>query len=214
MPPTHLPLYWQLPVLREAEGKFAEDSATEESDGNTHARTHSDHTPSLCCCPQAHNCTGSSARPGTPLSLEGWKSLFVGVERAAPATHPPVSPSSLGFNIPPGPGWKEKLEVVTQVQPLQSLTQQRREAQAAPGSAGRQTDVAEDCTQLAMADCRFLSRKQTPASSTSEFPHPSLSPWSKEKCPDPHAQVPHRDDTWRSLAGPGSKQGLQPQLQT
>lgn len=33
---THLPLYWQLPVLREAEGKFAEDSAMEDSDGNTH----------------------------------------------------------------------------------------------------------------------------------------------------------------------------------
>lgn len=45
MPPTHLPLYWQLPVLREAEGKFAEDSAMEESNGSTSPQIT---TPSLC----------------------------------------------------------------------------------------------------------------------------------------------------------------------
>lgn len=72
MPPTHLPLYWQLPVLREAEGKFAEDSAmqTEESDVKTDPP---DHTPGLCpqLLLQAHKYTLSPACAGMPLSLQG-----------------------------------------------------------------------------------------------------------------------------------------------
>lgn len=42
MLPTHLPLYWQLPVLRQAEGKFAEHSEMEESGSNEHTQS---------CCP-------------------------------------------------------------------------------------------------------------------------------------------------------------------
>jgi len=42
MLPTHLPLYWQRPVLRQAEGKFAEHSEMEESGSNEHTQS---------CCP-------------------------------------------------------------------------------------------------------------------------------------------------------------------
>lgn len=42
MLPTHLPLYWQLPVLRQAEGKFAEHSEMEKSGSNAHIQS---------CCP-------------------------------------------------------------------------------------------------------------------------------------------------------------------
>lgn len=59
--------------------------------------------------------------------------MFVGVERAAPATHS-LFPLLFGLHTLPGPGQKEKLGDVTQAQPLQSLRQQCREARAAPGS--------------------------------------------------------------------------------
>lgn len=71
MPPTHLSLYWQLPVLREAESKFAKDSATkpEENDVKTDPP---DHNVSFCpqLLPQAHKYTVSPAGPGMPLSLQ------------------------------------------------------------------------------------------------------------------------------------------------
>lgn len=65
--------------------------------------------------------------------------------------HQPLIPCSfLRSGLQILPGWEEKLEDVTQVQPLQSLTEQCREAQAALGPASPQTNMAEDCTQLAM----------------------------------------------------------------
>lgn len=81
----------------------------------------------------------------------------------------PFSPLLSGLHILSGPVWKMELEDMTQVQPLQSLVQQHREAQAVPGSGVLQTRLAEGCTHLAMADRRFISRKQSPACSTSEF---------------------------------------------
>lgn len=70
MPPTHLPLYWQLPVLREAESKFAEDSATKPEESNVKTDP-PDHTPTTQLLPQAHKYTASPAYPGMPLSLQG-----------------------------------------------------------------------------------------------------------------------------------------------
>jgi len=125
MAPTHLPLYWQLPVLRKAEGKFAEDSAMEDSDGHTRRHTHPHPAPvtlPACthnCRPGAHGCTPAPHRAyegGNPRLL-AWKAqhrLFT-----------PCSPLLFGLCILPGPGWEEKLEAVTPAQPLQSPTKPR-----------------------------------------------------------------------------------------
>lgn len=149
MPRTHLPLYWQLPVLREAEGKFTEDSAMEDSDGNTHTNP--------IPCPQAHNCAGSSACPSTSLSLQGWKSLFVGVERAAPTTHPLfLSPL---WASDPGRLGREAWRSDSSATP----TEPDRAAQGGPGSAASpQTNMAEDCTQLAMGALQVPLQKADP----------------------------------------------------
>lgn len=113
----------------------------------------------------------------------------------------PRFPLLFGLHILPGPGWEEKLEDVTQVQPLQSLMQQRREVWAGSGAATLHS--------AGKGGGRFLSRKQTPASSTSEVMHSPLSlfHWSKRSALTPMRKC----CTQSSLTGPSSKQGLQAQ---
>lgn len=126
MLPTHLPLYRQLPVLRQAEGEFAEDSEMEGEEGGnarTRARTQSTlpaRAPQLL-------------PPGAQLhqpALEKHPAYKGGDPRLLALTeqHQPLIPAFrllLGLPILPVPGWKRSLKNVTQVQPLQSPAQQR-----------------------------------------------------------------------------------------
>lgn len=107
MLPTHLPLYGQLPVLRQAEGEFAEDPGRE-----------GEHSLALRHTPRAWS------QPEKNAQLKGWGAP-AGTDRAAAAFHLPLFPPPPWTSRAASPRLEEKLENATQVQPLQSLTQQR-----------------------------------------------------------------------------------------
>lgn len=106
MLPTHLPLYGQLPVLRQAEGEFAEDPEREgeHSPALRHTPRARSQTRAHHCCPGAHNRTSP---PEKNTQLKGWGSpgdhLLALTAQHQLSTFPSFS---LGLPILPVPGWR------------------------------------------------------------------------------------------------------------